>query len=94
MRVFARTDTYASAGILIHGAVGSLFSSGISARRYYRFLDDPDLADYVLRGHQLQVSCALRLYQPVPMRGSPETVDNVPDESEFVNAIGVFRRHC
>ena len=35
------TDTYASTGILIHGAVGSTYLSGISARRCYGFLDDP-----------------------------------------------------
>jgi hypothetical protein len=36
----------------------------------------------------VQVACALRLYQPVLIRGSLETVDNVLDESEFVDAIG------
>jgi len=36
----------------------------------------------------VQVACALRLYQPVLIRGSPETVGNVLDGSEFVNAIG------
>lgn len=36
----------------------------------------------------VQVACALRLYQPVLIRGSLEAVDNVLDESEFVNAIG------
>lgn len=36
----------------------------------------------------VQVACALRLYQPVLIRGSLETVDNVLDESESVNAIG------
>jgi hypothetical protein len=35
----------------------------------------------------VQVACALRLYQPVLIRGSLETVDNVLDESEFANAI-------
>ena len=42
----------------------------------------------------VQVVCALRLYQPVLIRGSLETVDNVLDESEFVNAAGVLRRLC
>ena len=36
----------------------------------------------------VQVACALRLYQPVLIRGSLETVGNVLDESEFVNARG------
>jgi hypothetical protein len=36
----------------------------------------------------VQVACALRLYQPVLIRGSLQTVDNVLDESEFINAIG------
>ena len=36
----------------------------------------------------VQVACALRLYQPVLIRGSLEIVENVLDESEFVNAIG------
>jgi len=44
------TDTYASTGILIHGAVGSTYISGISARRCYGFLDDPGPAEYALRG--------------------------------------------
>jgi hypothetical protein len=42
------TDTYASTGILIHGAAGSTYLSGISARRCYGFLDDPGPADYAL----------------------------------------------
>jgi hypothetical protein len=43
------TDTYASTDILIHGAVGSTYISGISARRCYGFLDDPGPAGYALR---------------------------------------------
>ncbi len=42
----------------------------------------------------VQVACALRLYQPGLIRDSLETVGNVLDESEFVNAIGVLRRQC
>ena len=33
----------------------------------------------------VQVARALRLYQPVLIRGSLETAENVLDESEFVN---------
>jgi hypothetical protein len=36
----------------------------------------------------VQVACALQLYQPVLIRGSLETVDNVLDQSESVNATG------
>jgi hypothetical protein len=43
-------DTYTSIGILIHGAVGSTYLSGIPARRCYGFLDDPGPAEYALRG--------------------------------------------
>lgn len=42
----------------------------------------------------VQVACAMRLYQPVLISDSLETADDVLDESEFVNAIGVLRRRC
>jgi hypothetical protein len=42
----------------------------------------------------VQVARALGLYEPVLIRGSLETADNVLDKSEFVNAIGVLRRQC
>ena len=81
------SDSYAPAGILIRGAVGSTYMSGISARRCHVSLDEPGPADYAPRGHEVRVASI-----SASSRGSLETVDNVLDESEFVDAIGVLRR--
>jgi len=85
------SDIYAPTGILIRGAVGSTYLSGISARRCYGSPDDPGPADYALRCHQVQVARVASI--SASSRGSLEAVDDMLDESEFVNAIGAFGRH-
>ena len=66
--------------------LGSTYLSGISARLCHGSLDDPGPADYALRGHQVQVARVASI--SAGPRGSREAVDNMLDESGFVNAVG------
>ena len=66
--------------------LGSTYLSGISARLCHGSFDDPGPADYALRGHQVQVARVASI--SAGPRGSLEAVDNMLDESGFVNAVG------